>query len=98
MGFLIRSLEKISVENPLISISLWNEKYLFTGDKDGFFRLFVLETGIQMKKFSEHCADLSSIKKIELPQLGECLITYEDDINILLWKINKWRILKNLIN
>ena len=83
-------LNKIKIgDNWLYGICLWNTKYLFVGCSDKTIKLIDLKEEYIVKSFKGHNNSVLTIKKINHPQYGECLITqgYNDD-PIKLW-INK---------
>ena len=85
-GLLIK---KIQVNKNLKDACLWNNTYMFVGCEDTSIKLVDLKNGIVIKSFTGHNKDVLTIKKINHPQYGECLISqgYGDD-QIKLW-INK---------
>ena len=73
----------------LVSISLWNEDYLFVGCGDKSIKLVELNTGKIAKKLEEHKNSVVCVKKINLPNYGECLISQGYQINqIKMWSTN----------
>ena len=80
-------LKKINVIYKPHGICLLNEQYLVTGSF-GKFKLIDLKKGIVIQEMKGHKRDIVSIKKINHPQLGECLISHSDKEVITLWTIN----------
>ena len=69
-------LKKISIQNERIfGICRWNKEYLFTGCFDGKIRLIQIDTGIVVKTFEGHKSIVLTIKKLNHPKFGECLIS-----------------------
>ena len=65
---------------------LWNENYLFVGSKDKTIKLIELKNGLFVKSLFGHNNDVLTIKKINHPQYGECLISQNwKDSEIILW-------------
>ena len=81
-------MKKIKVNNILKDACLWNNTYLFVGCGDNTIKLIDLKNGVFIKSFTGHNQDVLSIKKINHPQFGECLISQGYDEQIQLW-INK---------
>ena len=79
-------LNKIQIaKNYLFGMCLWNENYLFVGCKDKSFKLIELKNGLVVKTLVGHNNDVLTIKKINHPQLGECLISQnwkESELNL----------------
>ena len=87
-------LNKIKISNKrLYEICLWNEKYIFVGCEDGTIKLVELNNNLIIKSLLGHNNKALTVKKIILPQYGECLISqgYKAD-KIILWSY------KNQIN
>ena len=73
----------------LVSISLWNEEYLFVGCGDKSIKLVEINTGKIAKKLEGHKNSVVCVKKINLPNYGECLISQGYQINkIKMWSTN----------
>ena len=87
-GLLIKKIQVI-FNNRLIDACLWNNTYMFVGCEDKSIKLVDLKNGLFINSFTGHTEDVLTIKKINQPQYGECLISqgYDDD-QIKLW-INK---------
>ena len=73
----------------LYGICLWNNKYLFVGCEDSSIKLIDLINGIIIKSLIAHNNKVITIKKINHPQFGECLISqgWKND-QIKLWTTN----------
>ena len=84
-------LDKISINNKRIfSICLWDNNYLFAGCDDNSIKLIELKTGKVVKNLEGHNNIVLTIKKINHPKFGECLISKgfkEDPIKIWAYKI-----------
>ena len=80
-------LNKIKIgDNWLYGICLWNSKYLFVGCSDKTIKLIDLREAYIVKNFRGHNNSVLTIKKINHPQFGECLITQGYDADqIKLW-------------
>ena len=82
-------LNKIKVGSCyLYGICLWNNKQLFVGTSDHKIKLIDIEKQINLKTLSGHKNKVLTLRKINHPQYGECLISqsaYSDSIK--LWKI-----------
>ena len=69
-------LNKIKVyEQPLFSISMWNDKYIFVGSDDGAILLIDLNNGSNIKTLLGHEDSVLTIRKLVHPIYGECLIS-----------------------
>ena len=54
---------------------LWNDNYLFVGCRDKTIKLVEIKNGLTIKSLTSHNNDVLTIKKIILPDYGECLIS-----------------------
>mgnify|MGYP002624997218 CR=1 FL=1 len=84
-------LSKIKIGNNwLYGICLWSDKYLFVGCSDRTIKLIDLTEEYIVKNFKGHNNSVCTIKKINHPQYGDCLISqgYNED-PIKLWAIKK---------
>ena len=82
-------LNKIKLNNDgFISLCLWNNQYLFVGCVDKSIKLIDLNNEKDIKQLIVHKKTVTTLKKIIIPQYGECLISQglEDD-QIKLWII-----------
>ena len=71
-----RLLKKIKIANYRIySICLWNYENLFIGSEDKTIKLIELNNGTIIKIIEGHNKDVISLRKIYIPQYGECLIS-----------------------
>ena len=80
-------LNKIKVDNDWIfGICLWNENYAFIACKYKIIKLVNLTKGIIENYLEGHISGIFTIKKINHPKFGECLLSqgYEGD-QIKLW-------------
>ena len=81
-------LNKIKIMSWIYGMCLWNNRYLFIGCIDKSIKLIELKREIIVKSFEGHKNRVLTIKKINDPKYGECLITkgWKDD-QIKLWVI-----------
>ena len=83
-------LKKINVSNdPLREICLWDNKYLFVGCDDKTIKLIEYNKGIKIKELNGHNDKVVSIKQINIPQFGKCLLSqaaYLDSIKLWVCK------------
>ena len=80
-------LNKIKVDNDWIfGICLWNEDYAFIACKFKVIKLVNLTKGIIESNLEGHNSGIFTIKKINHPKFGDCLLSqgYEND-QIKLW-------------
>ena len=83
-------LNKIKVnDNPLNGICLWENDYLFVGCRENPIKLVNLKNGKIVISLKGHYSNISTIKKINHPLYGKCLLSQgwlKDQIKI--WKEN----------
>jgi len=83
-------LNRIKVnDNPLNGICLWGKDYLFVGCRENPIKLVDLNNGKIVKNLKGHYSNISTIKKINHPLYGKCLLSQgwlKDQIKI--WKEN----------
>ena len=82
-------LYKIKVtDDNLNGICLWNNNYLFVGCDDESIKLIDIKNGLLIEELNDHNREVLTIKKINHPIYGECLISqgYEED-QIRLWAL-----------
>jgi hypothetical protein len=73
-------------EAYLYCMCLWNNDYLFVGSREKAIILIEIKSGTIIKKLKDNNKDVVTIKKINHPQHGECLITQgKYDEQIKLW-------------
>ena len=80
-------LKKIKIfDGRICGICLWSKEYLYVGCESMNIRLIELKTGKNVYNLSGHNGFILTLKKISIPQHGECLISqgFEND-NIKLW-------------
>ena len=79
-------LNKIQVSNNrLFDICLWNDKYVLVGCGEEIIKLIDLNIAKKIKTLHDFNSVIS-LKKINHPQFGECLITQGNEIEqIMLW-------------
>ena len=79
-GLLLKSIfiinDNILSYNMLFSICLWNNEYLFVGSSDETIKLVDINSGNIIKNISNINSVILTIKKINHPKYGECLITH----------------------
>ena len=80
---------KIILKDPINEMLLWNQNYLFVYDSCNINVISIKESKIIKKmEISKYKSELFSLQKIELPDLGECLITQNKKNElIILWQI-----------
>ena len=85
-------LKKIKAANLyLVGICLWNKDYLFAASGDKTIKLIDLNKGNVIKKFEEHKNSVITVKKLDHPIYGECLISQNrENSEIKLWVIDNW--------
>ena len=73
----------------MYGICLWKNEYLLAGFRDKTIKIIDLNKGIIIKNLKGHKEAIYTIKKIEHPIYGECLISqgWAGD-GIKLWKNN----------
>lgn len=84
-------LNKIKIINyALFGICLWKTNYLLVGCEDKTIKLIELKNGLLMQNLAGHKKWVISIKKINHPKLGECIISkgYDND-QIKIWSNKK---------
>ena len=80
-------LKKIQIsKDELYGLCLWNNDNLFVGCEDRSIRLIELDTGKIIKNLNGHKNSVITIKKINHPQYGICLISQACEEN----KIKMW--------
>ena len=75
--------------SPLRGICIWDKDYFFIGCKDKTIKLVDTNKGIVIKSIKAQINTVLTIKKINLPKYGNCLVSQgmnEDCIN--LWSVN----------
>ena len=85
-GLLIK---RINISNRYLrEICIWDNEYLFIGCDDKTIKLVNYNTGKIIKQFYGHNDRVISIKKIEHPQYGKCLLSQSEKVGpIKLWII-----------
>ena len=73
--------------NNLSGFCQWNDEYFFVGDIDEKIILLKLISGKFkiIKEFNHNDKVILTIKKIEHPILGECILSQHDNNKIILW-------------
>ena len=84
---MIKKIEKIG--GCYFEIIPWNEKFVITANyKNNSFDIFDIEKGELVRQVStSHTAGVRAVKKIYLPNYGECLITSGHDSVVKMWSI-----------
>ena len=87
MEFWLGKLIKIiDINTGLYRICLWNNDYLFVGCTDNTIELINIKKGLQIKSLRGHYREVITVKKINHPQYGECLISQNfENSRIKLW-------------
>ena len=80
-------LKKIKIiDKVLYGLCLWNENYLIVGCGNKTINIIELESEINIKCLNSHNNDVLTIKKINHPKLGECLLSQNlGESEIKLW-------------
>ena len=73
-GLLLNKIE-VNNFNRNLRISIFNEKFLFIGDFEGKIKLIDLKNGVILDDSLCHQSRICSIKKLEHPLYGECIIS-----------------------
>ncbi len=83
-------LKKIKIYYNLTSLCFLNNNFLLVSGGNYQISLIDIQKGEYIKSFRGHSDYVCSIKKVELDQFGECIISQGSftDHQILLWKIN----------
>ena len=70
----------------LFGMCLWNDNYLFVGCRDKTIKILEIKKGIIVKSLKSHNNRVITIKKINHPEYGECLISQNwKESEIKLW-------------
>ena len=81
-----KPLKIIDINTGLYGICLWNNDYLFVGCIDNTIELINIKKGLQIKSLRGHYREVITVKKINHPQYGECLISQNfENSRIKLW-------------
>ena len=80
-------IKKIIVGNDLLNgICLWNNNFLFVGCKDSTIKLVSLKKGKIIKDLNGHNNSVLTLKKINHPKYGECLLSQgKENDQIKIW-------------
>lgn len=68
-------LKSINLSTGLFGMCFWNENYLLVGGFDKTIKLVDLRNDKPIKTFTGHSRKVCTIKKIILPEYGECLVS-----------------------
>jgi WD40 repeat protein len=85
-------IKKIRVcDKKLYSVIFWNDDYLFVGSEDKTIEIIDIKKGIAINGLKGHNKNVLTLKKINLPKYGECLLSQSFDNMIKFWnyKSNK---------
>ena len=83
-------LSKIKVgDNKLFGICILNNEYVLVGCEDKTIKVVELKNGIIFHDFNAHLKQVVTLKIINLPKYGECLISQGLDDQIKLWVHNQ---------
>ena len=83
-GLLLKKIKII--DKVLYGLCLWNENYLIVGCGNKTINIIELESEINIKCLNSHNNDVLTIKKINHPKLGECLLSQNlGESEIKLW-------------
>ena len=83
-------LNKIKASDKrLYGLCLWNFKYILVGCEDEKIRVFDIDNKIFIKTLLGHTREVLSLRKIIIPEYGNCLISQAYDIDqIKLWTLS----------
>ena len=86
---LARMLKKIRVGNNILrGICLWNENFLCVGSGDKSIKIVDLKNGVVTKTLGGNKLEICTVKKVNHPLYGECLISQGKlDDQIKMWFI-----------
>ena len=79
-------IKKIKANNQLYGFCLLRNNYLCYGNHDNAIRLINLNNGQKILKLVGHNNSVLTIKKLDHPKYGECLISQDADGKIKIWK------------
>ena len=84
-------LKKIKInDGGLRSICLWNDNYLYVACDDKTIKLIELKNGLVINTLKGHNKQVITIKKINHPEYGECLVSQNKEASqIKLWVCKK---------
>ena len=75
--------------NALRGICIWNDDYIFIGNKDKTIKLVDINKDVIIKSIKGHNNTVLSIKKLNCVKFGNCLISHGmSDDPIKLWSVN----------
>ena len=80
---------KIQIGNNwLYGVCVWNDSFLFVGCSDKTIKLIELKEGFIAKNMKGHNNSVLTIKKIEHPKFGKCLISQgNNEDSIIIWEV-----------
>lgn len=81
-------LENIHNNSELYGLCLWNSEYILVSCQNSLIKLFDIKKGKYIKDLNGHKNAIVSIKKINIPNIGECLISLSWDKTIKIWRIS----------
>ena len=86
-NFINKNLIREITINNISSLCTINQKYVFVSDsKSNKIKIIDKEYSLLNKEYNTMHAEIHGIKKIKIPEIGECIITISDPV-IGLWKI-----------
>ena len=85
-GQLIRTIMVYRI-GSIYGLYLWNNEYFFAACSDKKIRLININRARIFNDFTGHSSDVLTIKKLNHPKYGECLVSYSGEIK--LWLVKK---------
>ena len=86
-NFINKNLIREITINDISSLCTINQKYVFVSDsKSNKIKIIDKEYSLLNKEYNTMPAEIHGIKKIKIPEIGECIVTISDPV-IGLWKI-----------
>ena len=86
-NFINKNLIREITINNISSLCTINQKYVFVSDsKSNKIKIIDKEYSLLNKEYNTMLAEIHGIKKIKIPEIGECIVTISDPV-IGLWKI-----------
>ena len=87
-GNLIKNIYCGNNKEILCCLCIWNEQYCLTGGLGQYIYLIDIKKE-QVKKLIKITNYINSIEKINIPSLGEMIISHDNNGEIKIWDINK---------
>ena len=86
-NFINKNLIREITINNISSLCTINQKYVFVSDsKSNKIKIIDKEYSLLNKEYNTMLAEIHGIKKIKIPEIGECIVTISEPA-IGLWKI-----------